>query len=127
MYSLIKFLAIEPFDIKSNWSYYISKPIRFSNSETSLGAKRLQTLMKSITLRRTKDQKINGQPILNIPPKSEKTLFLEFDVKEKELYKRMQERALALVQGLQSKGTIVREIFHFFFSKKNSIFFVTLN
>ena len=104
---MIKFIGIEPFDIKVNWSQHISKPIKFSTSEPSLGVSRLQTLMKSITLRRTKDQKIDGQSILDIPPKFDDTVVLELDPSERSLYDKMHQRAKTVLNGLQSSGTVV--------------------
>ena len=107
LYSLIKFIGIEPFDIKASWLQYISKPIRYGGQDPSLGVSRLQTLMKSITLRRTKDQKIDGQAILDIPPKFDDTVLLELDPSERTLYDKMYTRAKKLLSGLQSSGTTV--------------------
>lgn len=107
LYSLIRFIGIEPFDVKANWSHHISKPIKFNNGDPSLGVSRLQTLMKSITLRRTKDQKIDGQSILDIPPKFDDTVLLELDPSERRLYDKMHERAKKVLSGLQSSGTVV--------------------
>lgn len=115
LYSLIRFIGIEPFDVKATWSYHISKPIRFSGGNSqkgSLGVSRLQTLMKSITLRRTKDQKIDGEPILNVPPKFEQRVLLDLDPQEQALYTKMHGRAKALVRGLELKGTILRNYVH---------------
>ena len=109
MYSLIRFIAIEPFSVKSHWSHHISKPIRFNHhSQSSLALSRLQTLMKSITLRRTKDQKIDGHSILNVPPKFEQTVLLDLDHQERELYQKIHSRASNLVKGLERTGTVVR-------------------
>lgn len=104
---MIRFIGIEPFDVKANWSQHISKPIKFNNGDPSLGVSRLQTLMKSITLRRTKDQKIDGQAILDIPPKFDDTVLLELDPMERSLYDKMHQRAKKVLSGLQSSGTVV--------------------
>jgi SNF2 family DNA or RNA helicase len=112
LYSLIRFIGIEPFDVKATWSHHISKPIKFHNGDPSLGVSRLQTLMKSITLRRTKDQKIDGKSILDIPPKFDNTVVLELDPAERSLYDKMHERAKKVLSGLQSSGTVMKNYVH---------------
>ena len=107
LYSLIRFIGIEPFNLKHDWAHHISRPIRFSNGDPSVGVSRLQTLMKSITLRRTKDQKIDSQSIMNIPPKFDDTVLLELDSKERALYDKMHSRAKTLLKGLESTGEVV--------------------
>jgi SNF2 family DNA or RNA helicase len=112
LFSLIRFIGIEPFDVKATWSQHISKPIKFHNGDPSLGVSRLQTLMKSITLRRTKDQKIDGRAILDIPPKFDDTVILELDPAERSLYDKMHQRAKRVLSGLQSSGTVMKHYVH---------------
>ena len=112
LYSLIKFLGIQPFDSKASWSQYISKPVRFSSRQSSIGVSRLQTLMKSITLRRTKDQTIDGKPILNVPPRHDHTLLIELNEKERATYSNVNTRAKTLVKGLEKRGMVMKHYVH---------------
>ncbi|KAG9000526.1 hypothetical protein FRB94_005376 [Tulasnella sp. JGI-2019a] len=84
VYALIKFLRFEPFDDKSVWTEYIGGPAKFGQP---LGVARLQTIMKSITLRRTKETKASdGKTILDLPPRRDELRYLKFDQNEKRIY-----------------------------------------
>ncbi|KAG8898849.1 hypothetical protein FRB99_007122 [Tulasnella sp. 403] len=84
VYALIKFLRFEPFDDKSIWTEYIGGPAKFGQP---LGVARLQTIMKSITLRRTKETKAaDGKTILNLPPRRDELRYLKFDEHERRIY-----------------------------------------
>ncbi|GJJ09857.1 hypothetical protein Clacol_004081 [Clathrus columnatus] len=84
VYALIKFLRLEPFDDKAIWTEYVGAPAKFGQP---LGIARLQTLMKCITLRRTKETKAaDGTNILNLPPRNESLEYLAFDEKEQRIY-----------------------------------------
>ncbi|TPX31376.1 hypothetical protein SmJEL517_g05298 [Synchytrium microbalum] len=111
LFSLLKFLGLEPFNNKNVWNNSISKLIKFG-STNGLGESRLQTLMKSITLRRTKTQKINNQPILNLPRKNERTIALELDPTERALYDRVAVRAKDLYKSLEAEGQVMRNYVH---------------
>ncbi|CAG8441978.1 15256_t:CDS:10 [Acaulospora colombiana] len=82
LFALVKFLHMVPFNIKENWTSYILRPIR---SFDPVGISRLQTLMKCITLRRTK--MINGKSLLSLPPRNDHIRYLELSEYERRLYK----------------------------------------
>lgn len=84
VYALIKFLRFDPFDDKAVWTEYIGGPAKFGQP---LGVARLQTIMKTITLRRTKETKaLDGKTILDLPPRRDELRFLKFDENEKRIY-----------------------------------------
>lgn len=84
VYALIKFLRLEPFDDKAIWTEYVGGPVKFGQV---LGIARLQTLMKCITLRRTKETtSADGTKILNLPSRTERVEYLTFDEKEQCIY-----------------------------------------
>ena len=84
IYALIKFLRLEPFDDKAVWTEYIGGPIKFNQT---IGVARLGTLMKCITLRRTKETKApDGTKILSLPPRRDELRLLKFDEKERKIY-----------------------------------------
>lgn len=84
VYALIKFLRLNPFDEKSVWQEYIGTPVKFGQP---LGYARLQTIMKCITLRRTKESKSSdGKSILSLPPRRDELRLLKFDEKEQHIY-----------------------------------------
>lgn len=84
VYALIKFLRLEPFDDKAVWTEYVGGPVKFGHG---LGVARLQTIMKCITLRRTKETRASdGTAILSLPPRRDELRFLKFDEKEQQIY-----------------------------------------
>jgi SWI/SNF-related matrix-associated actin-dependent regulator of chromatin subfamily A3 len=86
VFALIKFLRLDPFDDKNVWTEFIGTPVKYGQA---LGVARLQTIMKCITLRRTKESKTqNGQKILSLPPRRDELRYLKFDQQEQEIYDR---------------------------------------
>ncbi len=65
VFALIKFLRLDPFDDKNIWTEFIGSPVKFGQP---LGVARLQTIMKSITLRRTKETKTSDGKKILAPP-----------------------------------------------------------
>jgi transcription termination factor 2 len=65
MYSLLRFLRCYPFDEYKLWKNWV-------DNKTSMGQQRLNTIVKSLLLRRTKCQKSNvtGKAIVELPKKS---------------------------------------------------------
>lgn len=84
LYSLIKFLRIDPLHKKSEWSRHIISPISSSKSPSAFA--KLQILMKGITLRRTKNDMIDGKPILSLPERYEEVRYLQLAADERETY-----------------------------------------
>ncbi|KAJ6256938.1 hypothetical protein Dda_7821 [Drechslerella dactyloides] len=74
--TLIKFLRLSPFDVRSQFNQYISAPLK-SGDPTSMD--KLRILVDSIALRRRKDK-------INLPAKHDTTLRLRFSPQEQELY-----------------------------------------
>lgn len=80
----MKFLRIDPLDDKAVWTEYIGAPVKFGQS---LGIARLQSLMATITLRRTKESKTaDGKRILSLPPRRDELRKLHFDPQEQAIY-----------------------------------------
>ncbi|KAK6537504.1 hypothetical protein TWF694_011689 [Orbilia ellipsospora] len=74
--TLIKFLRLSPFDVRSQFNQYISSPLK-SGDPTSMD--KLRILVDSIALRRRKDK-------IDLPTKHDRTLQLRFSPQEQELY-----------------------------------------
>ncbi|KAL1687389.1 SNF2 family N-terminal domain-containing protein [Schizophyllum commune] len=84
VYALIKFLRLEPLDDKNVWTDMVGSPVKFAQP---IGIARLQTIMKCITLRRTKETKADdGRKILNLPPRRDELRYLKFDEQEQTIY-----------------------------------------
>ncbi|KAK3808677.1 MAG: SNF2 family N-terminal domain-containing protein [Benniella sp.] len=109
LFALIKFLRMHPFDEKVQWTHYISKPIKAANP---IGITRLQTLMKVITLRRTKSQMVDGQPLLDLPTRTDHKRVLELSLNERQLYQRMESRAKQTVDQIVLENKIMKSYAH---------------
>ncbi|KAJ3053601.1 DNA repair protein rad16 [Rhizophlyctis rosea] len=109
LYSLIKFLSLQPFDSKQHFNHFIMRPIKAGNV---IGVTRLQTLTKSVTLRRTKQTFINGKPILSLPERKDLKIQLELTETERDIYEAVKERSVGVFKRLEAEGTLLKNYVH---------------
>jgi SWI/SNF-related matrix-associated actin-dependent regulator of chromatin subfamily A3 len=106
VYALIRFLRFNPFDDKAIWSEYIGGPAKFGQP---LGVARLQTIMKSVTLRRTKESTdADGKKILDLPPRHDEVRYLKFDDTEKTVYDSYYSESKAEFSQLRKNGEVMK-------------------
>ncbi|GMJ12165.1 hypothetical protein like AT5G05130 [Hibiscus trionum] len=100
LFSLMMFLRFEPFSIKNYWRSLVQRPLAQGNKN---GLSRLQVLMASISLRRTK-----GNNLVGLPPKTLQTCYVELSVEERELYDQIEGKAKSVIEEFISNGSLVR-------------------
>ncbi|KAF8323271.1 hypothetical protein DL93DRAFT_2123795 [Clavulina sp. PMI_390] len=106
VYALIKFLRAPPFEDKGVWSEFIGGPAKFGQP---LGVIRLQTVMRSLTLRRTKESTdAAGQRILNLPPRHDEVRYLKFDEEERKVYDSYYTESKAEFTDLSKAGEVLK-------------------
>ena len=106
VFALIKFLRLEPFDDKNIWTEFIGTPVKYGQS---LGVARLQTIMKCITLRRTKETETSdGNKILNLPPRRDELRYLKFDSHEQTIYDQFFTESKAEFNELSNKNEVMK-------------------
>ena len=106
VFALIKFLRLEPFDDKNIWTEFIGSPVKFGQA---LGVARLQTIMKCITLRRTKETKTNdGKKILALPPRRDELRYLKFDTEEQAIYDQFFNESKAEFNEMSDKNEVMK-------------------
>ncbi|KAG6911568.1 hypothetical protein DXG01_011870 [Tephrocybe rancida] len=106
VFALIKFLRLDPFDDKNIWTEFIGSPVKFGQT---LGIARLQTIMKCITLRRTKDtQTQEGKRILDLPPRADELRLLKFDPEEQGIYNQFFNESKAEFTEMTSKNEVMK-------------------
>ncbi|THH33466.1 hypothetical protein EUX98_g728 [Antrodiella citrinella] len=106
VYALIKFLRLSPFDDKAIWTEFIGTPVKYSQP---IGVARLQTIMKCITLRRTKESKAeNGQKILALPARRDELRYLKFDEQEQAIYDQFFTESKAEFKELSNKNEVMK-------------------
>ncbi|KAH9942925.1 P-loop containing nucleoside triphosphate hydrolase protein [Amylocystis lapponica] len=106
VYALIKFLRLAPLDDKSIWTEFIGTPVKYGQP---LGVARLQTIMKCITLRRTKESKAeDGRNILALPPRRDELRFLRFDEHEQAIYNQFFKESKDEFNELSNKNEVMK-------------------
>ncbi|XP_065853567.1 putative SWI/SNF-related matrix-associated actin-dependent regulator of chromatin subfamily A member 3-like 1 [Euphorbia lathyris] len=98
LFSLMAFLRFEPFSIKNYWQSLVQRPL---SQRDKKGLSRLQVLMATISLRRTKDKGVIG-----LPSKTVETYFVDLSEEERELYDQMEEEAKGVLQGFIGAGSL---------------------
>ncbi|KAL6336491.1 hypothetical protein AAG906_018446 [Vitis piasezkii] len=89
-----------PFSIKSYWQSLVQRPLGQGKEK---GLSRLQVLMATISLRRTKDKGLIG-----LPPKSVETCFVELSAEERELYDQMEAEGKCVIRDYIDAGSVMR-------------------
>lgn len=84
LFSLMRFLRLEPFTDREKWTSYIGALVKLNDP---LGVSRLQLIMRHLALRRTKQTTTKeGKLILSIPPKKDEIRYITLDEQEKAFY-----------------------------------------
>jgi len=92
LFSLVKFLRVDPWQSFSFWKTFITMP--FENKEFLRALDVVQTVLEPLVLRRTKDMKLpNGEPLVALPPKTIVIEKVQLSKSEREVYDHIQDRA----------------------------------
>uniref|UniRef100_A0A803TAI2 Helicase like transcription factor n=1 Tax=Anolis carolinensis TaxID=28377 RepID=A0A803TAI2_ANOCA len=92
LWSLLSFLKLKPFADKQWWHRTIQRPVTMGDQG---GLKRLQSLIKSITLRRTKTSKVKGKPVLKLPERKVFIQHITFTEEENVNYNSVKNESMA--------------------------------
>ncbi|KAF3779367.1 Helicase-like transcription factor [Nymphaea thermarum] len=87
LYSYFRFLRYDPYSAYNSFCTAIKYPISRNSSN---GYKKLQAVLGTMLLRRTKGSFIDGQPIINLPPKSICLKKVEFSLEERIFYSNLE-------------------------------------
>jgi SNF2 family DNA or RNA helicase len=74
--------------------------------------KQLRVLVKSVCLRRTKASKIDGEPILQLPPKVTEKVHVLFDERESQVYSELDTSTQRQINRYLEAGTLGRNYSH---------------
>ncbi|KAG9074526.1 hypothetical protein FS749_013920, partial [Ceratobasidium sp. UAMH 11750] len=89
LYGLVRFLHFSPFN---DWSEFNDRIARVQKSNPKLAGQRAQALLKKCLLRRTKETKLEGKPLITLPSKNIEIEELEFSVDERQIYMAVEAR-----------------------------------
>ncbi|XP_041125976.1 helicase-like transcription factor [Polyodon spathula] len=104
LWTLISFLKLKPFTTKEWWNRTIQRPAMMGDPE---GFRRLQALIKSITLRRTKASKINGRPVVELPERKVFIQHITLSEEEKQLYESVRKEGRTVIGRYFSEGSVL--------------------
>jgi len=111
IYSLIKFLQIKPYlDLQKfnrDFGVLVAKKVgRLSEDQRSRLMQKFRILLKGIMLRRMKDSKIDGKPILNLPSKTEESINVTFSEDEQSFYTQLETNSRIQFNKYVRAGTV---------------------
>ncbi|XP_031284842.1 helicase-like transcription factor CHR28 [Pistacia vera] len=103
LYSYFRFLRYDPYAAYKSFYNTIKIPI----SRNSLhGYMKLQVVLKAIMLRRTKETKIDNEPIINLPPKSTYLKKVDFSTEEWGFYRKLESDSHKKFKAYADAGTV---------------------
>lgn len=103
LYSYFRFLKYDPYSTYNSFCTMIKHPIA---RDAVHGYKKLQTVLRIILLRRTKETLINGVPIINLPPKTINLKKVDFSQEERSFYLTLEERSRQQFKAFAAAGTL---------------------
>ncbi|KAK0257302.1 hypothetical protein B0A54_07301 [Friedmanniomyces endolithicus] len=107
LYSLIRFLRVEPWSSFSYWKTFITVP--FEKGEYIRALDVVQTVLEPIVLRRTKDMKTpDGEALVPLPSKTIKIEKLSFSGPEQDVYQHLFANARRSFAANVDAGTLMK-------------------
>ncbi|KAL9229977.1 hypothetical protein vseg_005381 [Gypsophila vaccaria] len=103
LFSYFRFLR---HDMYSNYKIFCEK-IKFPISrDPIMGYKKLQAVLKTLLLRRTKDTLLDGEPIICLPPKHINMKTVTFTIEERTFYAKLEAESRSQFKAYAAAGTV---------------------
>ncbi|KAI5953864.1 RAD5 [Candida margitis] len=107
LYSLAKFLELDPWNNFSYWKTFVTLP--FEQKKISQTLDVIKSILEPIFLRRTKNQRKNGKPLVELPEKEVVIEEIKFNDQEAKLYNWFKSRAFeSFAEGVKT-GQLMRQ------------------
>ncbi|XVF87540.1 hypothetical protein PTKIN_Ptkin18bG0128400 [Pterospermum kingtungense] len=103
LYSYFRFLRYDPYAAYKSFCSSIKIPI---TKNPVKGYPKLQAILQTIMLRRTKGTLLDGKPIINLPPKVIELKKVEFTKEERDFYSRLEIDSRAQFKEYAAAGTV---------------------
>lgn len=103
LYSYFRFLRYDPYDKYKTFGSSIKS---FIARDPIKGYQKLQFILKTIMLRRTKDTKIGDKPVINLPPKKVHLTKVEFSSEERAFYEKLEFDSRKQFKAYAAAGTV---------------------
>ena len=107
LFSLVRFLRVEPWSNFSYWKTFITRPFEAGDFIRALNV--VQTVLEPLVIRRTKDMKTpDGEPLVPLPPRTIEVEELQLSKAEKEVYDYIYTRAKRTLNATMEAGTLLK-------------------
>ncbi|KAK4167631.1 DNA repair protein rad5 [Cladorrhinum sp. PSN259] len=107
LFSLVRFLRVEPWNNFSFWRTFITVPFESKNYVRALDV--VQTVLEPLVMRRTKDMKTpDGEPLVPLPPKTIEIVDIELSEAERAVYDYVYTRAKRTFNANVEAGTVMK-------------------
>ncbi|KAM9936058.1 hypothetical protein OXX80_004387 [Metschnikowia pulcherrima] len=102
LYPILRFLNAKPYDDEKKFKSDILVPLKstsdaFDDYDRNQSMQKLRLVLSAVMLRRTKDSKVDGKPLIQLPEKTVEQVFVKMENEELEYYQ-------ALETGIQKKA-----------------------
>ncbi|KAF8336587.1 SNF2 family N-terminal domain-containing protein [Cantharellus anzutake] len=104
LFPFFHFLRIRPINNWDTFNARIAKPVKAGKTVNAM--KRLHVVLSATMLRRTKNQTIEGKPLLVLPERTVEVVTCEFDPDERAFYEMLSERAANRLADIEAGGNI---------------------
>ncbi|XP_024516582.1 helicase-like transcription factor [Selaginella moellendorffii] len=105
LFSLMQFLHFEPLSERTFWNRTIQRPL---TSGQPAGFARLQGLMSAISLRRTKEARVNGKKLVDLPPKIVTVFPVDLTPNDRAIYDKMERDGKDIILKYIANGTMTK-------------------
>eukprot|EP00762_Andalucia_godoyi_P008505 ANDGO_05791.mRNA.1 Putative SWI/SNF-related matrix-associated actin-dependent regulator of chromatin subfamily A member 3-like 2 len=113
LFSLFRTIRADPFDSIEVWNDFISKPLKSINHDDNvLGWERLQRLIKSTCLRRSKECDENHNQLVRLPVLQEMVRKVTLSERDRELYNFMFKQSRDDIQRLIRRNELLAQFMH---------------
>lgn len=107
LFSLVRFLRVEPWSNFSFWKTFITTPFESKDFMRALDV--VQTVLEPLVLRRTKDMKTpTGEALVPLPLKTVEIIDIELSAPEREVYDHIFTRAKRTFAANVEAGTVMK-------------------
>ncbi|SPQ26177.1 94b998ed-479e-4418-915a-54de6e9a6c6e [Thermothielavioides terrestris] len=107
LFSLVRFLRVEPWSNFSFWRTFITVPFESKDFVRALDV--VQTVLEPLVMRRTRDMKTpNGEPLVPLPPKQIEIVDVELSEAERDIYNYIFTKAKRTFLANVEAGTVMK-------------------
>ena len=107
LFSLVRFLKVEPWNNFSFWKTFITVPFESKDYARALNV--VQTVLEPLVLRRTKMMKTpEGEPLVPLPPRKIEIQEVDLSTEEREIYDFIYTRAKRTFNDNVEAGTLLK-------------------